>query len=311
METLHITNGDSLTERLLELSIQGDILTWDEMLCEGPTTERIDAKAYLKIRKDFFNDVYNLDFHDEKFFEDINKLNNADTYKEIVLWFEYDLFCHINLVAVISLIKQKQINLPVYLVCSGRIEGEKSLKGLPELTQSQLLNHYKNKIKLSEEDLDLATTVWKTYCGKDHNLLKPYITKKSSFKYLSNCLKAHLERFPDSKSGLSVLEHNILAIVRDNDIKSRHHLLGYTLNYQGYFGFGDIQINRLIDKLSIFFNEEEQHISLNRKGHEALLNTTNYSSEINNNIYYGGVNRLDFQFSKQQNKLIKTPINAY
>lgn len=133
METLHITNGDSLTERLLELSIQGDILTWDEMLCEGPTTERIDAKEYLKIRKDFFNDVYNLDFHDEKFFEDINKLNNADTYKEIVLWFEYDLFCHINLVAVISLIKQKQINLPVYLVCSGRIEAKKALKDYQSL----------------------------------------------------------------------------------------------------------------------------------------------------------------------------------
>ncbi len=49
------------------------------------------------------------------------------------------LFCHINLIAVISLLHQKEINLPLYLVCSGRIEGEKNLKGLAELTPEQLL----------------------------------------------------------------------------------------------------------------------------------------------------------------------------
>jgi hypothetical protein len=226
------------------------------------------------------------------------------------LWFEYDLFCHINLLGVLNLLHQKVINKPLYFICSGRVDGEKSLKGLAELTPEQLTNHYENRVLLKDTDKELAVSLWRTYCGKDHNILKPYIVTESSFKYMSNCLKAHLKRFPHQKSGLSVLEDNILRIVRDNKIKSRHHLLGYSLNYQGYYGFGDTQHRRLIDNLSIFFDENADGIILNRKGHEALVRTHNFASEVNNDMTYGGVERLEFQFSMDQNKLKKTILHV-
>ena len=110
---------------------------------------------------------------------------------------------------------------------------------------------------------------------------------------------------------LTGIEENILTIIRDNNIKSKNHLLGYALNYQGYYGYGDLQLLRIIDKLSIFFVEGDEKLKLNRKGHEALLQQHNFAIEIDNNIPYGGVNRFDFQFSTKQNKLIKTVINAY
>ena len=210
------------------------------------------------------------------------------------------------MMAVINFIQEKNIKLPLYLVCSGRIKNEKDFKGIGELSPEQIDEHYKNKIKLSNKDIDIAVSVWQIYCGKDHNLLKPFITKKSSFEYLGCCLKAHLERFPDSKSGLNTMEHNILQLLNKYEVKSKHHLLGYALNYQGYYGFGDIQIERIIDKLSIFFTEEDNRLTLNRKGHEALIGLRNFSSEINNNIVFGGVSKFDFQFNKQQNKLVKT-----
>jgi len=308
-QTLHITNGNNLTDYLQELDVKGEILTWEEMLCEGPLVETIDSELFLNTRKEFLNNTYDIEIDESEFKEELNKLNNPEQYSEIVLWFEYDLFCHINLIGIISLLHQKKINLPLYLVCSGRIKGEVGLKGLSELKPEQLIKHYREKVKLTKGDISLAITLWNTYCGKDHNLLKPYIVKKSSFMYLSSCLKAHLKRFPDSKNGLSVLEENILKIISENVIKSRHHLLGYTLNYQGYYGFGDIQLNRIIDKLSIFFIETEDSIKLNRKGHEALLGQHNFSAEVNNNIMLGGLNKLDYQFNKTQNKLIKTIIN--
>jgi hypothetical protein len=308
---LHITNGDSLTKYLKELDIAGDFLTWQEMLCEGPTEIKIDTESFFNKRKAFLNEFYDIEINEAEYVSEIQKLNHLDDYNEIVLWFEYDSFCHINLVAVISLLQQKHAKQPLYLVCSGRIPSGKNLKGLAELSSGQLFYHYDKKEKLTADDIDIAVSVWKTYCGKDHNLLKHYITQKSSFKYLTNCLKAHLERFPNLKSGLDILEENILTIIRDQNIKSRNHLLGYALNYQGYYGFGDIQLSRIIDKLSIFFSENDKKITLNRKGHEALLGQHNFSLEIDNNIPFGGVNRFDYQFSKKQNKLIKTIINAY
>ena len=310
-QPLHITNGNVLTNYLNELDIVGEKLTWQEMLCEGPTIIEINSEKFLETRKSFFSKFYDIDLDTNEIKSELNKLNDYKEYSEIILWFEYDLFCHINMIAVINLILQKKIDLPISLVCSGRIKGSKILKGLSELNAEQLIDHYKKRVKLNHKDLDLAKTLWGIYCGKDHNLLKPYIVTVSSFEYLSNCLKAHLERFPDLIYGLNVLEKNIMEIVKNNSIKSKHHLLGYVLNYQGYYGYGDLQISRIIEKLSVFFTKEEQHITLNRKGHEALLGQHNVAMEIDNNMVYGGLKKFDFQFNKKQNKLVKTVLNAH
>lgn len=307
---LHITNGSSLTNFLEELDISGDILTWQEMLCEGPTTRKIDSEEFLEKRKIFLNDFYQIEINEEEFTNELNILNNTEKYSEIILWFEYDLFCHVNLLAVIKLLKEKNINLPLYLVCSGRVKGEMQLKGLSELTPEQLLKHYKEKVILTESDIELAISIWHIYCGKDHNLLKPFITQKSSFKYLSSCLKAHFKRFPNLKSGLSVLEKNILSIINEKNVKSKNQLMGYVLNYQGYYGFSDMQILRLIDLLQIFYTEEENKITLNRKGHVALIGNHNFSYELNNNLTFGGVNRLDYSYDSNTNNLIKTQLNV-
>lgn len=309
-EILHITNGNALTNYIKELEIEGDILTWQEMLCEGPTIAHIDSQEFIEIRKEFFNEFYNIEMNEKELKHELDKLNSVENYKAIYLWFEYDLFCHINLLGVIALLHQKEIRLPLYLICSGRIEGEKNFKGLSELTPEQLLKHYDDRVALTEDDKELAIALWRTYCGKDHNLFKHYITKESSFKYLSSCLKAHLRRFPDSKSGLNILEKNLLEIVKDNEIKSKHHLLGYILNYQGFYGYGDLQLERMIDNLSSFFDIDKDQIRLNRQGHEAIVKIKNVALEVNNRMRYGGLNRLDFQFNKDENKLVKTIINA-
>src|SRR5210317_2146536 len=117
--TLHITNGSILTEKLQELDFHGEFLTWHEMLCEGPTLEHIDTDEFINIRSEFFDKTYDLEIDTVEFHNELNKLNSTEHYNEIILWFEYDLFCHINLVAVISLLQQKRIDIPLYLVCSG------------------------------------------------------------------------------------------------------------------------------------------------------------------------------------------------
>ncbi|WP_452599834.1 DUF1835 domain-containing protein [Pontimicrobium sp. MEBiC01747] len=302
---LHITNGSSLTDYLKDLKIEGDIITWNEMLCEGPTINAIDSEAFIKIRTDFFKTTYNAEYSDGGFVSELAKFNHLANYTEIVLWFEYDLFCHINLIAAISLLKQKDVTAQLYLVCSGRVENEPELKGLSELTPKQLKAHYNNKTALTVDDIALAQKAWNTYCGNDHNLLKPLIVKPSNFTYLSNSLKAHIRRFPDTRSGLNTLEYNTLKLVKKHNIKSRHHLLGYTLHYQGYYGFGDTQLEKMIDRLAIFFNETETALTLNRKGHLALELQQNFLNELQTDFYFGGVNKADFLYNKKENKLIK------
>ena len=308
---LHITNGDSLTNYLRELDFNEDILTWREMLCEGPTVPLIDSDEFYNTRKDFLNKFYGIVQTEYDLKASISVLDNTKDYDHINLWFEYDLFCHINLIAVISLLHQKEIDKPLYLICSGRVEGEKELKGLAELNPNQLKQHYKNRMLLTQDDKALAIALWRTYCGKDHNIFKPYITKNSNFKYLTNCLKAHLKRFPNQRTGLCAIEENILKLIKNNEIKTMHHLIGYCLNYQGFYGFGDIQFKRMVNNLSAFYEELENKIQLTRKGHEALLGEHNFAREINNNMSYGGIKRNEYQFSTSENKLTKTIAHAH
>ena len=305
-KTLHITNGTNLTAYLKELEYTGSFLTWQEMLCEGPTSELVDSEEFGNLRKEFLSEFYNVEINEDEIKKELDILNHSEQFQEIVLWFEYDLFCHINLIAIISLLKQKKIKVPIYLVCSGRVKGENDLKGLAELKPEQLHRHYENKITISEEDVSLMNSLWRIYCGKDHNLFKPFITQKSSFPYLSSCLKAHLQRFPDSVTGLSTLEMHTLHLISDQKIKSKRHLLGYILNFQGYYGFGDLQINRMIDSLNAFYSADDGQIVLNRKGYEAIKKQYNCSDELKTPMFYGGVKKTDFQFSKIQNKLIQT-----
>jgi hypothetical protein len=308
---LHITNGTHLSEYLTDLGFSEPILTWQEMLCEGPTIAAINSEEFFKLRKIFLNDYYDIVVDEQDLAKELHKLDSPTAYNEIILWFEYDLFCHINMLGVINLIHQKEIKSKLSLVCSGRVHGEKDLKGLSELNQNQLLAHYEHRIELTPNDKELAIALWRTYCGSDHNILKPYITKASSFEYMGNCLKAHLQRFPDQKSGLSALETNILKLIRDYKIKSVHHLLGYALNYQGYYGFGDIQMQRIIKHLQPLYSISQNGLSLNREGYDALLGHSNAAQTVNNQMIYGGVNRMDFVFSEAQNKLMKKVINAH
>ena len=309
---LHITNGTNLTHALHKLGIatEANTVTWQETLCVGPTVEQIASEDFIKTRKAFFKEFYGITLSKKEMTIELNKLDDTSGYSEIVLWFEYDLFCHINMVAVISLLEQKKIFLPIYLVCSGRVDGEKGLKGLSELNPKQLEAHYNERVKLTIDDIALAKNVWRIYCGKDHNLFQPLLLRSSSFKYMSNCLKAHIKRFPDTRSGISTLEYNILKLVKENTITSKRHLVGYTLHYQGYYGYGDLQLERVIDLLSMFFTEDDGILKLNRKGHLALEHQHNYQNEMNNTIYFGGVSSLDYKFDKKQNKLIKSVVHA-
>ena len=303
---LHITNGSALTERLNVLQFEGEFLTWHEMLCEGPTTLNIDNDNFINTRETFLTEYYGLEYKREEFKTELDKLNHLDGFEEIVLWFEYDLFCHINLIGVISLLRQKNIDLPISLVCSGRVEGEKGLKGLGELKSHQLRSHYKHRATLNNDDLALAEQCWTIYNSDNHNDFKPLIVTSSSFEYLTNCLKAHLKRFPDTRSGLGTLQFNILKLIKANEIKSMHHLLGYVLNYQGFYGFGDIQVERILEHLSPFYTVYEDKVVLNRQGDLVILHLKNVHDEIENTMTYGGIKRYGYVFNKKENKLVKT-----
>ncbi|SEK53984.1 protein of unknown function [Aquimarina amphilecti] len=308
-KTLHISNGDSLTDRLKELHlVNGEIITWREMLCEGPTSVKIETEKAIAKRKEFLNKYYRIPPADyqKKFVSQLEKLSSPVKYDEIILWFEYDLFCHINMIAVISLLLRKKIkDTPVYLICSGRVENSKKHLGLCELSDVQLKQHFENKVLLNINDLELASHIWTLYCESNPQKIAGQIKKQSSFEYLSICLRAHLQRFPNMLTGLNILEHNILEMVDTYQIKNIKQLMGYALEYQGFYGYGDMQMKRVLARLFQFFDQTKDRLLLSERGTLALQQKKNFYNTQMLDWHYGGVKKYDYLYNNETHNLLK------
>lgn len=306
-KALHIIHGDGLAHNFDKLRLNGEKIVWREMLCEGPTSEEVGSAAFFKMRQNFLQEYYGVSDEDyeREFIKEFKRFQYLNDYDHIVLWFEFDLFCHINLLAAVYYFTNYKHTVPVYLVCSKKLKGEKSLTPLSHLNSAHLLQHFENKILLSEKDLEVSNFMWELYCSNDPLSLKLQIKTKTNFEYLSSSIRAHIERFPNSITGINSLERNILRLIEVHTISNENQLLGYALEYQGYYGYADIQMQRLLQQLSIFYTLSNNRIVLTEAGEQVLNNKKNFYRNLTNNDIFGGARKYDFLYEPDTHHLLK------
>jgi hypothetical protein len=305
---LHITNGDSFTNRLNALNLKGEVITWREMLCEGKTLTNVGSESFWKARFEFLNKNYKVSKSSfiEKTLKEYRSLCNHKQQDQIVLWFEYDLFCQVNMLGVLSWLKSNRKYAEISLVCSGKEDESDKLYALNELNDEQLLKLYKNKTVLKQDDIEYADYVWQLYCSDNPIRLENLTDYKNyQFDYLSDAVTAHLHRFPSIKNGLNDMENNILQLSHDKKLKSKKELLGSILKNQGTLGFGDSQYDRAISRLKPLFNSFKP-VKLTKKGKEILDCQTSYYSCIqDNDVYLGGALKYNFLYNNNTDRILK------
>ena len=305
---LHITNGDSFTERLKSLKLKGDIVTWREMLCEGRTETNVGSESFWKTRFEFLHKNYKVSksWFIEKTLKEYRSLCNHKQQDKIVLWFEYDLFCQINMLAVLSWLKTNRRYAEISLVCSGKEDETDKMYGLCELSDGQLLDLYENRTILKQDDVEYADYVWQLYCSDNPIRLENLRDFGDyQFDYLSEGIANHLRRFPSIKNGLNQMENGILRLSEDKKPKTKKELLATVLQNQGGLGFGDTQFERAINRLKPLFASFNP-TRLTKTGKEILENQTSYYSSIReNDVYLGGALKYNFLFNTDSNRILK------
>lgn len=305
---LHITNGDSFTSLLRTLNLKGDIVTWREMLCEGKTVTDVGSEAFWKVRYEFFNKVYNVT--KKKFIDltlkEYRNLCNNKKQQEIVLWFEYDLFCQINMIAVLNWLKKHRPGVPVSLVCSGDEDDTEKLYGLSELSKEKLLDLYKNRINLSQDDIEYADYIWQLYCSDNPLRMETFAKfNASQLKYLPNAIEAHIQRFPTVKNGLNALENKLIDAATVQRFESKEKLIGHMLQNQGYYGLGDMQFFKMVHDLKPLFRTFNP-VNLSKLGKSVHAKTENFYAEIkDDNAFLGGTHKYDFLYHEESERLLK------
>ena len=305
---LHITNGDSFTERLSGLGIKGDVITWREMLCEGKTETNVGSEQFWKTRFDFLHKNYNVSksWFIEKTLKEYRSLCNHKQQDEVILWFEYDLFCQVNMLAVISWLKTHRRHAQITLACSGEQEGDDRMRTLAELNDDQLRSLFENRVELSQDDMEYADYVWQLYCS-DNPIRLENLSDYDQFRfpYLERTVQAHLKRFPTIKNGLNAVENRVLQIISESKSANKKALMGNLLQNQGWYGFGDTQYQRILTSLKPLIKSFSP-ARLSSLGTQILERRANFYSEIRDGeTYLGGSLKYNFLYNSESGRILK------
>ncbi len=305
---LHITNGDHFTNKLQTLKLKGEIITWREMLCEGQTLPNVGSESFWKTRFEFLHRNYKISkaWFVEKTLKEYRTLCNQKKQDRIVLWFEHDLFCQINMLAVLSWLKTHRKNAEISIIHGSKKDKTDKLYSLGTLSNETLLELYKNRVILSRDDIEYADYIWQLYCS-DNPMRLENIPPHRDFKFdpLSKALKIHLKRFPTIKNGLNELENCILKTAESQKLKSRQALVDTLIKNQEHYGFGDIQYERAISSLKALFRSFDP-VKLTKKGVELLANQTNYYSQLRDTqSYLGGALKYSFLHNTDTDRILK------
>ena len=124
--TLHIVNGDHTADILKLTNLKGDIVVWREVLCEGTILKDVGSDEFWQARYAYFENelgVSKLEYFDNTI-KEIIQLEDLEGYTDVVLWFEYDLFCQVNLLAACTyLLNSFRTDIAYALVCAGFDKG--------------------------------------------------------------------------------------------------------------------------------------------------------------------------------------------
>lgn len=274
--TLHIVNGDSTAEILKKSNLSGDTIVWREMLCEGPVSKIVGNDEFWKKRYAYFENelsVSKLEYFD-KTIKNLIQIEDLPMDVEVVLWFEFDLFCQVNLLAACNFLLQNfRKDLKYSLVCTGYVKEKDRLQSLSDFTIYEFPLLYENRIKLSKPNLQFASDCWEVYAENDIEKLDNFNFKNRKFMYLQEAIIQHLKRFP-AENGLNEIQQKTLEIIKSKPL-TENEIVKELLIWQQketVYGFGDLQYLLTLKKLKNYYTIKDTEYFVTTEG-EKLLTT--------------------------------------
>jgi hypothetical protein len=243
----NILNGDSLAYCFPGAKIEGEIIVVREGLIDGELSgdnlhDFWQARArYMSITGTEYNNVVVKEFQ---------KIINAPDNSAFNLWFEYDLFCQVNMWFVISIINSLPIKKKVFAVYTSYLDeaSKQFWNGFGPANSDELNICYADRILLSEADINFGQALWKAYKnGRLEELTNLSKHPSSAFPYLQEVVKAHVDRFP--KDGTKGRPEKFIEDITKNISTDFPKVCEEFWKRESIYGFGDTQLKSLYDNV--------------------------------------------------------------
>jgi hypothetical protein len=219
---LHITNGDSVAVPLLQTSLGGDAFAWRDAYHEGPVrsgerSRLIDARAvFLSLCGWGDEDA----IRDDLLARDARFVAALREGREIVLWFEHDLYDQLQLIDVLALAGETGFDPEqLELIEIGAFPGRPAFRGLGELNVAELESLWPQRRAVTDEDTAGAQRAWEAVRRADpRGLAEVRLDPPPSRPFLGAALGRLLEELPDVDDGLSRTERQLLELLDDGPL---------------------------------------------------------------------------------------------
>jgi hypothetical protein len=238
----HVLPGDAQVEEFRKTGIEGELIVCREALIYGPV-DADDIDQFWNERARFIVGEYGEDeiaYHDNVA-RDLAKLLDVEVGDEINLWFEYELFCSVNMWFCLSLLKDTGAD--VYRVEPIGLDEEDRWNGFGKFTSDDLKAAFELRTKLSTEDIDLGASLWDAYRKKDVDKLRELAAgEHDAFPCLGEVAAAAAEE--------DIRPREIVREVVAGGETEFENIFTEFKKRAGVYGYGDVQVQKLVDQLS-------------------------------------------------------------
>ena len=219
---LHVANGSATTQLIEAAEIPGRRSTWADVLYDGPVPGGLSDAELLRVRARHLSRP-----GEAAYLEAVKGLERwrgaieeTSSYDELVLWYEHDLFDQLNLLQLLSWLKDR---LPaaniVSLIEIGAFPGRSAFKGLGELRPDDLVSLLDTRVPVSEERYRQSALAWTAFRQPTPEALDDLRQGDTSpIPFLRASLKRFLEEYPWTRDGLSRSERRVLEIAASGPV---------------------------------------------------------------------------------------------
>jgi hypothetical protein len=228
---LHVANGSCTTMTIEAAGIPGICSLWADPLYEGPVPGGLSDSELVEVRMRYLSGPADLTgaawAGDEPSVDPANDLRQwraaiegHESYEELILWFEHDLFDQLNLVQLLTWIHD---HVPaakrVSLICIGSFPGRPNFKGLGELRPDELSSLLETRQPVSGPQYEVARRAWQAFREPTPEALDELRQDDISvLPYLAAAITRFLQEYPWTRDGLSRSERRLLELANGDGI---------------------------------------------------------------------------------------------
>ena len=242
---IHILNGDALKQQFPG-NIKGEKIVARLCLVDGPV-EISELDTMLQNRAVYIEQAYHIersDYH-QNVIPEVKKVSQLQETDTVHLWFEDDLFCQVNLWFIAFLLAHHSPVQEAFLIRpSGDIR-----YGFGGMSEDGLIQAFQKKQLINEEALEALSQLWEAYVNKAYKSMLQIANRYTAeLPFLEAAVQAEADRHPLS-SRPSKPEEALLNIIKGAPDKGFGHAFRTFHEQLPIYGFGDLQVKRMYDKL--------------------------------------------------------------